>query len=50
MDMIRFHGWSNNKLTISCNEFLNWDNQVELELDGETLEITIKTDKLQNLL
>ena len=42
MDTIKFHGWSNNKLAITCDEFLNWDNHVELELDGETLEITLK--------
>jgi hypothetical protein len=42
MDRIRFRSWFNNKLSISCEEFLNWDNHVELELDGDTLEITIK--------
>ena len=42
MDMIKFNGWSNNKLSITCNELINWDNKFELELDGETLEITIK--------
>jgi hypothetical protein len=41
MDMINFHGWSNNKLSITCDEFLNW-NHVELELDGETFEVTVK--------
>ncbi|MEH7374072.1 MULTISPECIES: hypothetical protein [Neobacillus] len=42
MDTIKFHGWSKNKLLITCDEFLNWDNQLELELDGDTLEIIIK--------
>jgi len=42
MDMIKFHGWSNNKLLITCDEFLNWDNHVELELDSELMEITVK--------
>ncbi|WP_227936423.1 hypothetical protein [Alkalihalobacillus deserti] len=42
MDSIKFHGWSNNKLSITCEEFLNWSNHVELELDGQTLEITVK--------
>lgn len=42
MDMIKFHKWTNNKLLITCNEFLNWDNQVELELNGKTLEINVK--------
>lgn len=41
-DMIKFGRWTNNKLSIMCDEFLNWDNHVELELDCETLEITIK--------
>lgn len=42
MDMIKFHGWSNNKLLITCDELFNYDNHVELELDGVTLEINIK--------
>ncbi|SER97520.1 hypothetical protein [Psychrobacillus sp. OK032] len=42
MDTINFSGWSNNRLSITCDEFLNWDNHVELELDGDTLEITMK--------
>lgn len=42
MDTIKFHDWSNNKLLITCDEFLNWSNHVELELDGDTLEITVK--------
>lgn len=42
MDTIKFEGWLNNKLKITCDEFLNWDNHVELELDSVTLEITIR--------
>jgi hypothetical protein len=42
MDMIKFHGWENGMLLISCDEFLNWENHLELELDGETLDINIK--------
>lgn len=42
MDTIKFNGWSSNKLSISCTEFLNWNNHVELDIDGETLEITKK--------
>lgn len=45
MDMIEFNGWYNNKLLITCDEFMNWDNHAELELDGETLEITIKIQR-----
>lgn len=45
MDSIKLHGWSKNMLLISCNEFLNWNNYVELELDSETLEITIKDSR-----
>ncbi len=45
MDMIKFHGWCNNKLSITCDEFLNWNNHVELELDGETFEITVKDSR-----
>lgn len=43
MDNIKFHQWSDNKLVITCDEFLNLNKQVELELDGETLEIKVKT-------
>ncbi len=42
MDLINFGQWAGNKLSITCDEFLNWDNHVELELDSETLKITIK--------
>lgn len=42
MDNIKFDGWSNNTLSISCHEFLNWENHVMLELDGETFKITTK--------
>lgn len=42
MDMIKFNGWSNNKLSITCKEVVNWDNNFVLELDGDTLEITLK--------
>src|SRR5690625_1539118 len=41
MDMIKFHNWSNNKLAITCEEFLGWD-RVELELDGKTFEVIVK--------
>jgi hypothetical protein len=41
MDMIKFQSWSNNKLSITCDEFSNW-NHMELELDGETFELTVK--------
>jgi len=43
MDNIKFDSWSKNKLLISCDEFLNSNNNhVGLELDSEKLEITIK--------
>ncbi|WP_088072788.1 hypothetical protein [Gottfriedia luciferensis] len=45
MDGIKFNGWTSNKLSISGDEFLNWNNHVELELDGEKLEINIKDSK-----
>lgn len=44
MDSIKFHNWFNNRLLITCDEFLNWDNHVELELDGEALEILVRKD------
>lgn len=42
MDMIKFGQWADNKLSITCDEFLNWDNHVELELDSEAMKITVK--------
>lgn len=42
MDTVTFRGWTNNKLLITCDEFLNWSNHVELELDGDTHVITAK--------
>lgn len=42
MDTIEFHNWSNNKLLITCDEFLNWSNHMELELDCETFEVVAK--------
>ncbi|WP_096272154.1 hypothetical protein [Paucisalibacillus globulus] len=42
MDKIEFLGWVSNKLLIRCDEFLNWDNHVVLELCGDTYEITLK--------
>ncbi|WP_019152405.1 hypothetical protein [Robertmurraya massiliosenegalensis] len=42
MDSIKFQGWNNNKLLITCDEFLNWEHHLELELDGDTLEFTIR--------
>jgi hypothetical protein len=42
MDMIKFREWSNNKLSIICDDFLNWGRHLELELNSETLDISIK--------
>ncbi|MGO4889925.1 hypothetical protein ACJ2A9_19450 [Anaerobacillus sp. MEB173] len=42
MDMIKFHNWNDDKLLITCNEFLNWDNQVTLEFNGATFEINVR--------
>lgn len=42
MDSIQFHEWKNNKLKITCEEFLNWNNTVTLELDGDTCRIIYK--------
>lgn len=41
MDNIEFGIWCDNILKISCDEFLNWDNHVELAFNSKTLEITI---------
>lgn len=42
MDMIEFIGWSNNKLLIKCESYLNLDKIIELELNCENMKITCK--------
>jgi hypothetical protein len=42
VDMITFTGWNENKLSISCKEFLNIERALELELDSETYEVVLK--------
>ena len=42
MDNIVFKGWLDDKLQISCNEFLNWSNHVDLELNCSSFMITKK--------
>lgn len=42
MDMIKLNGWSESKLSISCEELGVADSKVELELDAKTFEITFK--------
>jgi hypothetical protein len=41
LDNIEFGVWNENILKISCEEFLNWDNHVELLFNCETMELTI---------
>ncbi|QUH26204.1 hypothetical protein [Serpentinicella alkaliphila] len=45
MDNIVFKGWLDDKLHISCNEFQNWSEHVELQLNCITLSIT-RIDRL----
>lgn len=42
VDMLMFKGWQGKKLSISCAEFLNINQAMELELDSETYEIVLK--------
>ncbi|WBW99487.1 hypothetical protein [Oceanirhabdus sp. W0125-5] len=42
LDMIEFKTWEGFKLKITGDEFINWDNHVELELDCRTMCIEIK--------
>ena len=37
-DNLKFDGWNDKILKISCCEFYNWDNETELYLDSENLE------------
>ncbi|MFJ7738835.1 hypothetical protein ACIQ2D_21240 [Lysinibacillus sp. NPDC097287] len=43
MDMIKFNGWSESKLSIICEEFLIEDSEVVLELDAKRFEISIRS-------
>jgi hypothetical protein len=44
MDMIKFKNWTENKLEFTCDEFINWDRHLVMELDSETDEIKIKSE------
>lgn len=37
-DNFRFVDWDDNILKVKCEEFLNWENEIELYLDCETME------------
>ncbi|MGE7924888.1 hypothetical protein ACQKND_17135 [Viridibacillus arvi] len=41
IDMIKFNGWSENKLSISCEELGIPDSKIALELDATTFEINV---------
>ena len=43
MDMIKFKNWENEKLIIECEEFMNWERHLVLELDTINWIIEIKT-------
>lgn len=48
VDMIEFKGWKGSKLTILADEFVNWDNHIQLELDCESMEFTIVSQSKAN--
>ncbi len=45
MDMIKFKSWKNEKLIIECDEFMNWERHLILELDSSKWTIKIKNAK-----
>lgn len=45
-DMIEFKQWIGTKLIFTCDEFTNWDRHLEMQLDCETFEVTIKRDNI----
>lgn len=47
MDMIEFISWSSNKLKIVCDEWMNWDNKLYLELDMGLRKIEILSSEIQ---
>lgn len=42
MDMIKFVGWTADKLSFTCDEFTNWDRHLEMELDSRDWTIKIR--------
>jgi hypothetical protein len=42
MDMIKFSGWTEDKLLFTCDEFTNWDRHLEMELDSKDWTIKIR--------
>jgi hypothetical protein len=42
MDMIKFMGWVEDKLLFTCDEFMNWDRHLTMELDSKTWTIEIR--------
>lgn len=42
MDMIKFTGWTDGKLQFTCDEFLNWDRHLNMELDSKNWTIKIR--------
>ena len=42
MDMIEFGNWTGNTLTITCDEFMNWDRHLIMEYNCDTDKIEIK--------
>ena len=42
MDMIEFKDWNGNKLNFICDEFMNWERHLKMELDCENWKINIK--------
>jgi len=44
MDQIKFKNWENDKLIFICDEFLNWDRHLVMELDSSNSMIQIKND------
>lgn len=45
LDTITFKGWQGNKLVIEAEELMNDGRQLELELDGDTYKMTIKSSR-----
>ena len=41
MNTIKFNGWSENKLSINCEELGIVDSKIKLELDAMTLELNM---------
>ena len=43
LDMIEFKDWNDNRLNFTCNELMDWEKTLDMEVDTSEWKIKIKT-------